>query len=183
LTALAGEARSETKVGRNGYYTLTAQLRRSVFGRPAGYVEVNDADRLACDPAMRWVVGGQAVTDQAASSGQICRFETEVLTREANLNALTDLSRRWIDVVQARRAVKTVALNMDFSVSPPYGDQEGSVYNGHFGCTCYPPLFVFSQFGDLKRCNMHPGNVHSAEGRGLAANIITNCPMRRVRYA
>ena len=36
------------------------------------------------------------------------------------------------------------------SVSPTYGDQEGSAYNGHFGCTCYHPLFIFNQFGDLE---------------------------------
>jgi hypothetical protein len=51
---------------------------------------------------------------------------------------------------------------MDSSLSPPHGDQEGTAYNGHFGCTCYHPLFVFNQFGDLERCSLRPGNVHSA---------------------
>jgi DDE family transposase len=31
-------------------------------------------------------------------------------------------------------------------------------------CTCYHPLFVFNQFGDLERCVLRPGNVHSADG-------------------
>ena len=30
--------------------------------------------------------------------------------------------------------------------------------------TCYHPLFVFNQFGDLERCALRPGNVHSADG-------------------
>ena len=51
---------------------------------------------------------------------------------------------------------------MDSSVSPTFGEQEGSAYNGHFGCTCYHPLFVFNQFGDLERYALRPGNVHSA---------------------
>jgi Transposase DDE domain group 1 len=34
-------------------------------------------------------------------------------------------------------------------VSPTHGEQEMSVWNGHYGCTCYHPLFVFNQFGDL----------------------------------
>jgi DDE family transposase len=55
-------------------------------------------------------------------------------------------------------------LDMDSSVSPTYGDQEGTAYNGHFTCTCYHPLFVFNQFGDLERCVLRPGNVHSADG-------------------
>jgi Phage integrase family/Transposase DDE domain group 1 len=39
-----------------------------------------------------------------------------------------------------------------------------SVWNGHYACTCYHPLFVFNQFGDLERCTLRPGNVHSADG-------------------
>jgi len=38
------------------------------------------------------------------------------------------------------------------------------VWNGHYACTCYHPLFVFNQFGDLGRCALRPGNVHSADG-------------------
>jgi Transposase DDE domain group 1 len=57
LTELAGQALADTRTGRNGRHTLTVQLRQSIFGRLAGYEDVNDADRLAHDPAMRWVVG------------------------------------------------------------------------------------------------------------------------------
>ena len=32
------------------------------------------------------------------------------------------------------------------------------------GGRCYHPLFVFNQFGDLERCALRPGNVHSADG-------------------
>jgi DDE family transposase len=164
LSEIAGEVLTDTRTGANGRHALLGQFRQSVFGRLAGYEDVNDADRLAHDPAMRWVVGGKAVIGRAASSSQMGRFETEVLTREMNLAALTDLSGRWIDRVHARRPVKMIVLDMDSSESPTYGEQEGSAYNGHFGCTCYHPLFVFNQFGDLERCALRPGNVHSAEG-------------------
>src|SRR3712207_2412047 len=164
LTECAGQALADTRTGRNGRHTLTAQIRQAIFGRLAGYEDVNDADRLAHDPAMRWVVGGRAVVDQAASASQMGRFETEVLTQEANLNALAELSGRWIEAVHARRPVKAVVLDMDSSVSPTFGEQEGSAYNGHFGCTCYHPLFVFNQFGDLECCALRPGNVPSTEG-------------------
>ena len=56
-----------------------------------------------------------------------------------------------------------ITLDVDSSESPTYGEQEGLTYNGHFGCTCYHPLFCFNQFGDLERCLLRPGNVHSAE--------------------
>src|ERR671933_2078258 len=164
LSEMAAELLADTRTGQNSRHTLIAQLRQSVFGRLAGYEDVNDAERLAHDPAMRWIVGGRAVTGQAASTSQMGRFETEVLTLDTNLAALADLSGRWIDAVHARRPVTMIVLDMDSSVSPIYGEQEGSAYNGHFGCTCYHPLFVFNQFGDLERCALRPGNVHSAEG-------------------
>src|SRR4051812_48091228 len=62
---------------------------------------------------------------------------------------------------------------MDSSESPTHGEQEGSAYNGHFACTCYHPLFVFNQFGDVERCTLRPGNVHSADGwRALLEPVI-----------
>jgi len=107
----------------------------------------------------------------AASSSQIGRFETEWLASDDNLAALSDLSGAWID--RARYGSKTIVLDIDSSVSPTHGEQEGSRYNGHFGCTCYHPLFVFNQFGDLERCTLRPGHVHSADGwRELLGPVV-----------
>jgi hypothetical protein len=68
---------------------------------------------------------------------------------------------------------------MDSSVSPTFGEQEGSAYNGHFGCTCYHPLFVFNQFGDLERCALRPGNVHSAEAGATCWSQLSPATERR----
>ncbi|MFM7282566.1 MAG: IS1380 family transposase, partial [Planctomycetia bacterium] len=122
------------------------------------------AERLRHDPAMRWIVGGKAAAGRAASASQMGRFETKWLAATYNLSALADLSGRWIDGVQARRSPRSIVLDMDSSVSPTHGEQEMSVWNGHYECTCYHPLFVFNQFGDLERCALRPGNVHSADG-------------------
>ncbi|MFC1781630.1 IS1380 family transposase, partial [Planctomycetota bacterium] len=54
-------------------------------------------------------------------------------------------------------------LDMDSSESPTFGRQEGSAYNGHFGYTCYHPLFVLNQFDDVERVLLRNGNVHSAD--------------------
>src|SRR5271163_1585834 len=94
---------------------------------------------------MRWVVGARAIDGTAASASQMGRLETEWLTRSENLAALADLSGRWIDKVHSQRSPRTIVLDMDSSESPTYGEQEGRGYNGHFGCTCYHPLFVFNQ--------------------------------------
>ena len=128
-----------------------------------GYDDVNDADRLSLDPAMRWIVGGKAIERQAASTSQMGRFETELLATDANVEALADMNGVWIDRVHDRHPPTEIILDMDSSVSPTPGDQEGTAYNGHFGCTCYHPLFLFNQFGDVERSSLRPGNVHGAD--------------------
>jgi Transposase DDE domain group 1 len=131
LSATAGEALADARTGKNGRHALVGMLRQSVFGRLAGYEDVNDAERLAAPE---------------------------------NLRALGDLSGRWIDATRRCRSGDEVILDMDSSVSPTHGDQEGSIWNGHFACTCYHPLSLFNQFGDLERCALRPGNVQSADG-------------------
>jgi len=164
LSEMAGAVLSDGRRGKNTRHVLSGLLRQSVFGRLAGYDDVNNADRLAHDPAIRWIVGGRAVHDCAASASQMGRFETEWLTSGENLVALADLSGHWIDRVHTGQPPRTIVLDMDSSVSPTYRDQEGTAYNGHFACTCYRPLFVFNQFGDLERSALRSGNVHSAHG-------------------
>src|ERR1700720_1482544 len=163
LTDTGAETLAGARTGKNGRHRLAGLLRQSAFGRLAGYEDVNDAERLCRDPAMRWVVGDRAITGSAASASQMGRFETKWLSRPENLAALADLPGQWIDKVHQRRPPKTIVLDMDSSESPTYGEQESSAYNGHFGCTCYHPLFVFNQLGDVERCALRPGNVHSAD--------------------
>jgi len=75
-----------------------------------------------------------------------------------------------------------IILDMDSSVSPTHGEQEGTAYNGHFGCTCYHPLFLFNQFGDLERCSLRPGNVHGANGwRDILEPVVERYRERNLR--
>lgn len=60
LTAAAGGYLRKTGTGKNGSHPLVGLLRQAVYGRLAGYEDVNDAARLSHDPAMRWTIGGRA---------------------------------------------------------------------------------------------------------------------------
>ena len=61
-------------------------------------------------------------------------------------------------------------------------DEDFAYRNGHFGCSCYHPLFVFNQFGDLERCALRPGNVHSADDwEGVLKPVVVRYKGRKVR--
>ena len=182
LTQVAGDRLIDPRTGKNGQHGMTGLFRQSTFERLGGYEDVNDADRLGRDPAMRWIVGGHAVATQAASASQMGRFETEFLARDDNIAVLADLSGAWVDRVHDRKPPKNMILDMDSSVSPTHGEQEGTAYNGHFGCTCYHPLFLFNHLGDLERCSLRPGNVHSAEGwPDVLEPVVERYKKRKVR--
>src|SRR5262245_55949259 len=163
LTSTAANGLHETRTGQNTRHSLLALLRQSIYSRLAGYEDVNDAERLCLDPALRVVVGGRAKDQTAASTSEMTRLETETLSTRENLKHLMDLSGRWIDQAQQQRKPKKLILDMDSSVSETYGHQEGSAYNGYFECTCYHPLFLFNQFGDLERVMLRRGHHPSAK--------------------
>jgi hypothetical protein len=186
LNDIASGVLRDTRTGHNRLHSLVGLLRQSVFGRLAGYEDVNDADRPGFDPVMRQVVGGRAIDVKAASASQMGRFETGVPATADNRAALTDLSGQWIDRIHAAMPPEWITLDMDSSVSPTHGTQEGTAWNGHFGCMCYHPLFVFNRFGPLERCALRPGNVHSADGweevlKPVIARYADRHPMRFFR--
>jgi hypothetical protein len=70
------------------------------------------------------------------------------------------------------------------AVVNPVDPKPGQVGKGGevFGCTCYHPLFVFNQFGDLERCSRRPGNVHSAhDWRDVLEPVVARYRDRRLR--
>ena len=165
LTEMGADLLTDSRQGSNKQHLLVPLLRQSIYSRLAGYEDVNDAERLAVDPAMRHVVGGRAAQadNEAASTSGVGRFETEILSTRRNLTALMNLSGEWIDKVHQRQPLRELILDMDSSVSETYGEQEGSAYNGHFECMCYHPLFLFNQFGDLEYAMLRRGNQASAK--------------------
>ena len=162
LTETADECLQESRGGRNVQHRLVGLLRQSVYSRLAGYEDTNDAERLADDPTMRVIVGDRGIDRPAASTNTMSRFETEVLTQDGNVEGLGRLNAKWVDGAMSRTPHRRVILDMDSSESPVHGEQEGASYNGHFGSTCYHPLFVFNQFGDCEGAMLRAGNVHSA---------------------
>jgi hypothetical protein len=61
LTAVAASALAEGRRGKNIRHRLLGLLRQAIYGRLAGYEDVNDADRLASDPAMRAIIGREGM--------------------------------------------------------------------------------------------------------------------------
>ena len=62
---------------------------------------------------MRYVVGGRAaLADKyAASTSEVGRLETDILSTKNNVRKLMDLSGKWIDKVHQRKPLKELILD------------------------------------------------------------------------
>ncbi|MEZ5912019.1 MAG: transposase [Paracoccaceae bacterium] len=119
LSNLASEALRDSRTGKNTLHRLDGLFRQSVFGRLAGY-RVNDADPLDPDASGRW---RQAVE---ASCFGIARDGSRRDAGSGREPGGVDLNGQWIDRFHDRNGLKYIVLDMDSSVSPTHGDQEGA---------------------------------------------------------
>ena len=126
LTGIASDYLHDRRTGRNIRHHLVPLLRQSIYSRLAGYDDTNNTVRLAQDPAMRVVVGWQGSERKAASTSEMGRFETQLLTKEDNLQRLVRINTQWVERAMAHTLYRRVILDMDSSESPVHGQQEGA---------------------------------------------------------
>jgi len=95
LTKVAGGLFQDSRTGKNGRHGMAGQFRQSVFGRLGGYDDVNDADRLGRDPAMRPI---QVLSGR--SKGQVCAARVEVRHHSAK-SSRGRVSHRQINPIES----------------------------------------------------------------------------------
>ena len=163
LEAIIAAHLRDSRHGLNTQFRLPDLLRQSVYSRLAGYEDLNDAQRLSTDPTFRLIGSPTRWDRSAALTSTLHWFETELLTRDDNLVGLMAVNRDLIGRAETCDRADRTVLDMDSSESPVHGQQEGSVYNGHFASVCYHPLFLFTDHGDCVAAKLRPGNVSSAD--------------------
>jgi len=152
----------DTRSWVHSKHTQLQMVRQRAYQIAAGYEGCNDADFLRIDPALRLAIG----KDDEAGAGQssLSRLENEVLGTEAGLRALEQALMRSNDALMRRKGKRRLIVNVDSTEDAAHGKEENVRFNGHFGTTCFHPLFAFTSDGDCLGAKLRPENVHSAEG-------------------
>src|SRR5215472_17329497 len=83
LTVMASDVLADARTGKNGRHALAGLFRQSVFGRLAGYEDVNDAERLHRD---RWAASRRNGSRHPITSLQlpICPANGSILCMAAD---------------------------------------------------------------------------------------------------
>jgi hypothetical protein len=153
-------------------HSLRDMLRQRIFGICCGYGDANDVARLNTDPMHKLLLGRDPVYgDDLASQPTVSRFENR--RRRVDLfrlgAALADTVIRAHRRRLRGRRCKLITLDLDATDDPCHGNQQLSLFNGHYDSWCYLPLLAFVSFDDeqdqhLLAAMLRPGTAHPKVG-------------------
>lgn len=122
-------------------HDLATLLKERIYAIAAGYEDCNDLDTLKDDPGLRVACGKDVQTPGSlASQPTLSRFENSVTAKDL-LRLGTLLSHTA--VAQLPKDTKHVYLDLDATVDPTHGQQELTLFDGHYDTWCYLPLLAF----------------------------------------
>jgi hypothetical protein len=183
--ALAAAIQDPREAGKVAHEVLD-MVRQRVYGIALGLCDVNDAARLRDDPAVRLACERAVEGEEGAlaSAPSLCRFENRANRRDLVRVAHALLDRVVGDQARRRRGRATrITVDLDPSDDPTHGQQEFAFFNGHYGTSCYLPLFGFVTFHDARGAEepeqhlvaavLRPGNAPATLGaRGVLLRIL-----------
>ena len=105
------------ETGRNGRHARVGLLRQSVFGRLAGYEDVNDAERLRHDSTMRWIVGGTAADSNAASPSRARKSFVDLSRAVLQLSCICEPIPRRRDICRLPSSTQVFACRTSDAAS------------------------------------------------------------------
>ncbi len=141
--ALAAEIVDDRQAGKIEH-DIDEILRQRVFSIAAGYEDGNDAARLRGDPAIKLACGRSPLGGaDLASQPTLSRFENRVSGREvvAMNRTLEDVAVR--DFAQRYPRPGRITIDLDPTVDPTHGEQQGTLFNGFYDTWCYLPVLGF----------------------------------------
>ncbi len=163
-------------------HTLTDLLKQRIFGLCLGYEDLNDHDRLRCDPLLAVLVGKEDPLGQArprqrdkgkALAGKSTLNRLELTPVRANgqsrykkIVAHTDVMQAFLVDVFVQQSVvppQRLVLDLDSTDFPLHGHQLGRFFHGYYDCYCYLPLYIFCGDHPLLAL-LRPANIDNTTG-------------------
>jgi len=125
-------------------------LRQRIHLIACGYADCNDSDRLADDPIQKLMLDRDPIDGRSlASQPTLSRFENAATRRD-----LLMMAHRLAETVvehHARRLgnrANLITIDLDPTDDPTHGNQQLSLFNGHYDTHCYLPLVGTLTFND-----------------------------------
>lgn len=139
-------------------YSDAELLIQKILMLLSSYSTDDEADYLAYDPMFKMLLGKKRLASQPTLSRFASRLDDESLIQLENLN-------KWL----LQRAYKSVSpenmvLDLDTTLLPAYGKQDGNEYVPHYDAQGFQPIAVFDGLtGDLIRTELRKGSMYGGK--------------------
>jgi len=181
LTGRLADAVADPRDPQRIEHSLQDLFRERIYLITQGYEDALDANTLRDDPLLKLAVGRDPDAAPLASQSTLSRFENAV-----TLADLKRLGQVLIDAFLDRcgSAPQQIVLDLDPFVDECHGAQQLVLFNGHYDCHCYLPLYLGGTIdggrpfviGALLR------GGRAAPTRGVKALLHHLVPAIRARY-
>ena len=170
LTSLLASQIEDSRQSGKVRHEIEEMFRQRTYAIASGYEDVNDTARLGADPALKLACGrGPVGGSDLASQPTLSRFENTPTGREV-IGILRSLEEAAVRGLKRRhRRAGRIVIDLDPSVDPAHGAQQGVLFNGFYDTWCYLPMFGFvSVDGDPEHylfcARLRPGTAKETRG-------------------
>lgn len=127
-------------------HSFLEMVRSRIFGILADYPDQNDHDRLRTDPVFQLIAGQSPDEAALASQPTLSRFENAI-----DIASLSRLQDVLIDQFIASFDEPPVRLTLDIDMfdDPTHGNQQLTLFHGHYGQYQYLPRVITCAENDL----------------------------------
>lgn len=151
-------------------------LMQMLFQIIAAYFQDSHADALRNDPVLTAAIDKPALASQPTLSRFFNRMD------EASLAQLEEILKILRQRAYTIQRPEHVIFDLDTTLFPVYGKQEGGAFNFHYQADGYHPLVCFDGMtGDLLKAELRPGAMYCCNGaaafmKPLMEEYLTNYP-------
>ena len=167
-------------------HSLVDMIRARVFAICCGYEDANDLDSLRTDPAFKLACGRLPDTGvDLCSQPTLSRLENAPRLKDA-IRLTYGLVDQWMDSYEGEPA--SVTLDIDDTCDVAHGQQQLSLFNGHYDERCFLPIHVYDTeksrpVAVVLRPGKTPGGVEvRAHLRRLTRHIRTRWQKTRILF-
>jgi Transposase DDE domain group 1 len=181
LTRRLADAVADPRDPQRIEHSLQELFQERIYLIAQGYEDAVDANTLRADPLLKLAVGRDPEAAPLAGQSTLSRFENAITP--ADLQRLGQvLIEAFLD--RCGPAPEQIVLDLDPFVDECHGAQQLVLFNGHYDCHCYLPLYVCGTIdggrpfviGALLR------GGRAAPTRGVKAVLHHLVPAIRARY-
>jgi hypothetical protein len=139
LTQHLADAIDDPRDERRIDHSLHDLLRERIYLIAQGYADQNDANTLRHDPVLKLALGRTLSDPSLASQSTLSRWENAV-TRADVMRLGRVLLAQFLD--RCGPAPQWIVLDLDPFADPCHGQQQLSLFSGHYDTHCYLPLYL-----------------------------------------